>query len=411
MIGDERRSRVVSVLSIVVNTLIVVYFSLLHISQVSKASNLLSLVFMFLICVILFLKKEKVFIPMNLFFLIAFAVFVAVSLLWSQTPENGGYWRAFRTVPLLTIMTILLCNYFKSSGQEKVLIWAVYISGFVLSVAMVFYSGGVSNTISLIRDGYRLGGLVENENYLGMSIASAAVVAFFFVIHEKRFWDILTFLFFTLMTFATGSRTALLGLVVGVCLSVLFLLDFSRGHGRRNVTILFVACASIVVFGVLIFTIPSFSGIKARTVSMVHSFLDRGGSRDGSTDARMGMVKLGFQAFCNHPFGGVGAGSSGLISDYGDLHNNYIEVLASYGIVGFVLYYLPFVLSIIQLFPAIKRRDRLCFIAVIINVCWLFNQLGMVTYETKDSYFYLALLVTLVEVSSIADGKTEKESL
>lgn len=401
---DEKKDKVIRICSLIVNLLVVVYFSLLHISAVSKISNLLSLVFMFLICVVLFLKKKSLFIPRNLFGLIAFSVFVILSLIWSQTPENGGYWRAFRTVPLLTIMTVLLCNYFSDNGQSKVLVWAVYISGFVLSFALIFYNGGFFDTVSLLVKGLRLGGQVENENYLGMSLASAAVVSFFFFVHERRYWDVATFLFFSVMTFATGSRTALLGLIVGVFLSVLFLLDFSKGNGKRNAIIIVLSLLVIVLFFVVLFTVPAFARIKERTINMAKSLFGHDESGDGSTNARVGMVKLGWEAFKKHPFGGVGAGSSGLISDYGDLHNNYIEVLASYGIIGFVLYFIPYILSLAQLIPSIKKRNKTCFIAVVLTMCWFANQLGMVFYETKDSYFLLALLVSLVETTSTKEN-------
>jgi len=397
-ISKEKKEQIASTLSVVVNILIIVYVSLLHISAVSKVSNLLSLVFMFLICVVLFLREERFFIPQNLFWLIAFSIFVAISLLWSQTPENGGYWRAFRTVPLLTIMTILLCNYFRSNEQTKVLVWAIFVMGFALSFALIYYCGGIKNTLSLLKNGLRLGGQVENENYLGMSIASSAVVAFYFVIHEKKYLSILAFLFLSVMAFATGSRTGLLGLVVGVILCVLFLLDFSKGKGKRNAIIIILALVAILLFFVLLFTVPAFNSIKARTLNMAKSLIGKEEVGDGSTNARLGMFRLGWEAFKEHPFGGVGAGSSCLISDYGDLHNNYIEVLASFGIIGFILYFIPYVISLIQLIPLAKKRNKLCFIAIIINICWFADQLGMVTYETKDSYFYLALLVSLVEI-------------
>ena len=67
MMIEEKKVKVIRISSLIVNLLIVVYFSFLHVSAISKVSNLLSLVFMFLICVILFLKKKRFFIPRNLF--------------------------------------------------------------------------------------------------------------------------------------------------------------------------------------------------------------------------------------------------------------------------------------------------------------------------------------------------------
>jgi O-antigen ligase len=71
---------------------------------------------------------------------------------------------------------------------------------------------------------------------------------------------------------------------------------------------------------------------------------------DASTGTRANMVQIGLELFKKNPILGVGFGNfsyhyyyeySGWAQTYA--HNNYVEILADTGIVGFVLYYIvPF---------------------------------------------------------------------
>lgn len=390
------KERIIDILTKLTSILIVAYISLFKVLSISQSVNIMSLVFMFLICLLTFLKKERFVFPKPIVFLIGFCVFSLLSLLWNPDPRSG-YRVCFRTIPLLTVLAILVYNFIYQNKNPQIILYSIYGIGVVLTVAMIIAYDGLCNLFSLMRAGTRLGGLVNNENDVGMGLAMAAVVSFYYTIHRRKFWNVIPFVVFTVMTMAAGSRTSLVILVPGVFLLVLAMLDFSKGHSKKNVLIVAIAVALIVAFFLLMYTVPAFINFKVRFESMLTS-LTGNGNKDGSTNIRKEMIEVGWQTFKNHPLFGMGMGSSSLLGGWNSyLHNNYIELLSSVGIVGFVLYYAAYLIPLWMSLPGIKKHEGLAIIAIVVNLCWFAAQMGTVSYETKDSYYYLVLLVYVSE--------------
>ena len=81
------------------------------------------------------------------------------------------------------------------------------------------------------------------------------------------------------------------------------------------------------------------------------------------------------------------------------LHNNYIEILASGGIVGFVLYYAPYAIALVSLLKRVfKDRDRapVVVITLVLLITRLIGHLGIVLYYSKIEYIFIALLICVV---------------
>lgn len=387
-----KREKLISALTHVVNVLIVLYLAFFHVLSISQLVNYASLVFMFLICLLTFLKRERIVVPKEFLFLIAFYLLALLSLTWSPDPSTG-YRLCFRTIPLLIILSLLLYNHVRQNKNPQILVCAVYATGIVMTVAMIVAYGGVGNLLGLMKEGYRLGRVVNNENDVGMALALAAVVAFFLFLN-KRYWNILPAFVFAIVSMATGSRKVVIILALGGFLAVASLLDFSKGNGKKNAIIISCALFFVGLCFVLLFTVPAFLNIKTRFLTMLNSLAGKEGG-DGSTDVRMEMIKVGWNTFKAHPFVGLGIGTSSLLGFDTYLHNNFIEILASLGLLGFLLYYSAYVVSFFRLIPLIKKRHKIAILAAVINICWLVVQVGTVIYETKDTYYYLVLLSVL----------------
>lgn len=400
------KEKIIRILTNITSLLIVVYFSLFHVLSISQLVNYISLVFMTLICLITFLKKERFVIPKEFLFLIAFYVFALLSLLWSPEPSKG-FRLCFRTIPLLTLLTILLYNFVRQNKNPEVLVYSLYATGIVLTIAMVVAYDGVGNLLELMKNGYRLGGIVNNENDVGMALSLASVVAFFLSL-SKKYWHILPALVFAVVSMSTGSRKVIIILALGGFLVVASLLDFSKGKGKKNAIIISSALFFVGLCFVLLFTVPAFLNIKTRFLTMLNSLTGKAGG-DGSTDTRMEMIKAGWDTFKAHPIGGYGVGTSSLLGFDTYLHNNFVEILASLGFVGFSLYYAVYFVSFYRAFPLVKEHKKYAVLAVIINICWLAVQVGTVTYETKDTYYYLVLLSVLSGIQR-DDMENEKQN-
>ncbi len=151
-------------------------------------------------------------------------------------------------------------------------------------------------------------------------------------------------LFILLLTlFLTGSKKGIFGLILGV--STFYFLKY---HGvKKRINIVFLIIALIVLFYELITSIPIlYNQIGYRVVDFIDTIF---GKSDGSisTINRIILLKQAIIIWGKHPIIGIGLNNFSLVQTVGGAgyyaHNNYAELLADLGIVGFFLiyYYLP----------------------------------------------------------------------
>ena len=75
------------------------------------------------------------------------------------------------------------------------------------------------------------------------------------------------------------------------------------------------------------------------------------------------------------------------------LHNNYMEMLACGGIVGFLIHYWIYVYLLrvyIKNFKHHEKEFNICFVLLIFK---LIMDIGAVSYYSKTTYFYLLLFI------------------
>ena len=113
---------------------------------------------------------------------------------------------------------------------------------------------------------------------------------------------------------------------------------------------------------------------------------------------RFEYIKLGWKLFKMHPILGIGIGNASIYTMmfYGNahyLHNNYMEMLACGGLVGFFLHYWIFFHLLRVYIKKIKHHDKefdICFVLLVLK---LIMDMGAVSYYAKPTYFYLFLFV------------------
>ena len=117
---------------------------------------------------------------------------------------------------------------------------------------------------------------------------------------------------------------------------------------------------------------------------------------DGSTAVRAKMISAGMETYFST--GGIGAGlaNSNLITKKNIgretyLHNNYVELLACTGTIGFCLYYGIYVVLLIKIIKD-KNRDA-CSIALLLVILLL--DFGNVNYYEIKTATYMLLLMLL----------------
>jgi len=112
---------------------------------------------------------------------------------------------------------------------------------------------------------------------------------------------------------------------------------------------------------------------------------------DGSANVRMSMITEGWKIFKDRILFGYGATNYSVVSRFGTYaHNNFIEVLVDFGLVGFVLYYLVYWNAFRNLLKMKSDAGKALFC---IFVTRFFMETAMVTYYDKTNWILLAFFL------------------
>lgn len=209
----------------------------------------------------------------------------------------------------------------------------------------------------------------------------------------------------------TASRTAFLMLIVPYAVYKLVNVSNVVVLFRNIIVAVFIIIASLAS----IYYIPALYNLVGERLFSALSFL-QGGVTDASTSTRMLLIQNGLMFFSEHPIMGYGLDGfrtqmgihfSNVTSYYA--HNNYIEILVSGGIVGFILYYLVE----IKTFGLIKnivsnRKSKNRFEAVgciCMLLCYLMTDFTSVNYYEVIPQLVIALIFSYASYLSKIEVK------
>lgn len=279
----------------------------------------------------------------------------------------------------------------------------------VLIVSLLAYSNAAAYADT---DG-RLKATFNNANLYGLVLLSSIIISLGYLFSAKylifRMAQLPLILFFFIMLLQTGSRKAILGLFIVVTLFVYFKF---REHIKRNVSaaLLMLVVAVSAVAGGLYYLKDTSHFYRIQRV--IDAFESKDISSAGESErGRLELYAKGLEVAMDNPVIGVGLDNfrrvdSGNVfsSDIGTYsHSNYIEVLVSTGIIGFVLYYSVYGLLLFRIYKLRKRnfsnRDKTSLIMVgSIFSMYILYDFAMVSYYEKVSWLIMALVLSVVGI-------------
>ena len=313
-----------------------------------------------------------------------FAIFSLISSLWAWNPSlalSKG----------ITIFSILLCfsflyPYFIQRKNIDILIDSFMFSGYGIAIyTVIFY--GARGIASMLSGNIRVGNDFTNANSIGLIAVTSCIIQFYYLLkQEKKIFSI--FLIPCIIALAISqSRKAMIMLIVGVA----FLIMTSSSGRSSFIKKLFRIIIALFSVGILLYVLSRldiFAGVFGRFETLFESM---NGQR--SEDIRTIYRKIGMQQFYKTPILGIGIGNSlELLSSVGQrrtyLHCNFVEILASGGIIGFVIYYSVYVKLLGGLWKYRRYRFRSTNLCIVLLVLMLIMDYGMVTYYDKQQYLY-----------------------
>ena len=330
------------------------------------------------------IKKGKIVLCKPMIAYVLFTVFCFISSIWAINPvysiSKSG------RIAFGSVFLFLGFNYFlNTENGTKKLLYIIMFSGIVFAFYILKYYG-IGLYFRLLLKGRRVGSDIANVNAIGLKTATSFIICIFLgLANKKKIYYLLSILPF-IVSLGTGSKKILIMIVLGFFL----LLNNEKGYIKNYKQLIKFIITIVLILGIaiLIMKLQYFETIFNRTKVMWNSFRNADYDSNSSTGLRKAFIEKGFKSFLEHPFTGIGIGNTSYITkevraDYlGYLHNNYIELLASVGLIGFLLYYYNYY-YIIKLYLKNRKEKKtyinLVTILVVIN---LVVEVGYVSFST-----------------------------
>lgn len=332
---------------------------------------------------------------------ISFAIFCFLSSLWA-IDSDFAIIKGFTIIQILICMSVLY-NHFSRNFDAKFLLSCIEYAGYALAIyAICIYGAGVIKQV--LASGARLSTDFANINSIGMACANAILIGVYYVISEnhKILFKLPFMLISLIIVAASGSRKALMILILGITCLYLY------KYAGRNIlkTILKFTLVLCILGGVfsIILSMQIFDTINDRMVGLV-ALITGEGVVDESTYLRQQFIKIGLEQFLETPFVGIGIDNARLLllQHFGYttyLHNNYVELLASGGIVGASLFYSIYAYIIYKLKSNWKNYSTEKIAVLLLILLKLTMDFGAVSYYSKSTYFYIMMFFLFIKYNT-----------
>lgn len=345
--------------------------------------------------------KSKVIFSLYHIWGISFAVFCLLSSLWANNSE-------FAVSKGITILQILICmsvlyNHYSRNFDENLLLSCIEYAGYALAIYTVFFYG-----IGFIKQGLAAGVRLDNEfanvNSIGIACANAIIVSAYYIICEnkKTIFKFPFMLISLIIVAASGSRKALVVLIIGI--TCLYLFKYASKNIVKTLLKFSIILSILVMFFSIVLSMQMFDSLNYRMEGLI-ALVTGTGTIDHSTWLRQQFLKIGLEQFFETPFFGIGIDNARLlllqhVGFITYLHNNYVELLASGGIVGTSIFYSIYIYVIykLKLNWSLYSEGKIAILLLIL--LQLAMDFGSVSYYSKNTYFYIMMFFLFIKYNN-----------
>jgi O-antigen ligase len=275
-------------------------------------------------------------------------------ILFAATSLGFGYFvavdRGFLTDQLSTFVQFLMLIYgiiYISNKEESI--------NFFIKVFIVYAVVCALTTIRVDMvdiEGRAIMGLTDNPNAVGITMAIGICCILYMIDLKKFLYTLISFGAILLMIYVallSGSRKAFLSIVLIIGYSIVFVL-------LKEIKFLRPAQKLKGIFSIALVSAAGYSALYEYFKSSI--LLDRlTAMLQGSETTRIGMYDAAFELFKGSPLVGVGFNNYRALSGFGTYsHSTYAEALACTGIIGCLLYFIPYLTTLFHYMKIVANR-------------------------------------------------------
>lgn len=268
------------------------------------------------------------------------------------------------------------------------LVNATYIL-FANPSALMEQAGGEENRLGT-QEGW-------NANAIGMMTSISAVISSYFCKNASSKKERLVYasiiVFLTVVSLTTGSRKAVVILFAGISAYVFFSLK-----GKRIRATLFIVIIFSLMWYLMMENAYFYSIVGWRVEAALSQFTGEG-KLDGSAISRKKLIVTAIDVWRERPLFGYGLDCFKYFAKSATghqyyAHNNYVELLADLGVLGFAIYYSAYFYILIQSWK--NRKNNLSLLSFVLICIMLVSEYACVSYAN----FLFGILIMIMFVNS-----------
>ncbi|MCD6154736.1 MAG: O-antigen ligase family protein [Candidatus Verstraetearchaeota archaeon] len=256
----------------------------------------------------------------------------------------------------------------------------------------------------------RLTSTLGNPNIYGLTLLFAITMSIYLYIQSSSKREKLLYTLFipfsVYQIILTGSRKAIIGLFSFVVIAfALYVRSRSRYRPGRVFLSILILGGMLVGSGYMLVHSKFYKRLEYLEKVLATRDIEAGG---GSIKERIEFYIAAYATWRDHPLFGVGTNQfrfytsdyvPGLRSTYA--HSNFMEILADFGIVGFILYYSIYI-AIFHDFYKLKKiklynKDQLSvYVLLALIVVYVISELAWVSYSEKITWIVLSIIIAQI---------------
>lgn len=340
------------------------------------------------------INKGKIYI-----FFALYASYSLCSCFWS-VDFNVAINRNLTLFQIL-VMVFMIYNLVENTQELENVFQSIFFGTMVMCLQTIM-KYGLGNIFDMMLNGIRIGSDINQENAFGYYCVVAFLIAVYNGLYKKKRYFFALAIVPFIFSFASGSRKSILVIIAATALV------FALKNGKVQISKIFVCLAiCIAVFGIA-YNIEALQPLFKRFTAMLDTFESVDKTGDNSIAVRMDMIKYGLRLFKNRFLFGYGTEQYIVMYkiDYGIMrpsHNNYIQSLVSFGIIGTILFYSMYVYILKIALKRVKKNDNMAVLIIIIVAVELINQFTTDIFVNKFTYIYLSLLFVYCRLATQKD--------
>ncbi len=333
-----------------------------------------------------------------------FILYSSLSILWISEENNTAFMTILSIIQvvLLSIVIIIYCDGKQNAVDRtfKYIIAAagVLVARFILTVPVSQWGNGERFSKDTI----------FGSNTPAIALAYASVILFWKLIfnHKMKKWKkiscVCLILAFMAIALLMGTKKSILIFVIG---SVIVLLLNSKNIVKIIKTLVITMIFILSGYMIIQNTPLLYNSIGYRIDSFIETMTsDDSSSNMQSTAVRRRLLGEAIQVFKDNPVIGVGQDGFRYESSMKGIysHNNYAELLANLGVIGFAIYYSLYFI----IYRGAKGSNYHIIIKVLLPIM-LVVDISAITYSSEFEYILFGLLLGAAGVKSEKENEYE----